>query len=270
MSTEDQLQYPTTLESFEKERARYRPIDLIDFSIEYFKALQSGTPLKYHDLSGLDKFVLKPENGKIIQRLQIPDEDLYRVILRRKPITQKEFLSKFNEELSQFNQIIDSSSDDELSEQEMHQYLKFKTKIFQENEFLRFLDGIEKLPLKENDKRIYFTKYFNLNEDEKKAVIDLLSLDYKIMKNIDIENWKNTLIKMEKANHHTYAPYDNKSYKLEELCKKIDNEEEFDINDAEVLYINYLNLIDEMKNMNESEIYHNFITRYQFMRVIIY
>ena len=105
MSTEDQLQYPTTLESFEKERARYRPIDLIDFSIEYFKALQNGTPLKYHDLSGLDKFVLKPENGKIIQRLQIPDEDLYRVILRRKPISQKEFLSKFNEELSQFNQI---------------------------------------------------------------------------------------------------------------------------------------------------------------------
>ena len=270
MSTEDQLQYPTTLESFEKERARYRPIDLIDFSIEYFKALQSGTPLKYHDLSGLDKFVLKPENGKIIQRLQIPDEDLYRVILRRKPITQKEFLSKFNEELSQFNQIIDSSSDDELSEQEMHQYLKFKTKIFQENEFLRFLDGLEKLPLKENDKRIYFTKYFNLNEDEKKAVIDLLSLDYKIMKNIDIENWKNTLIKMEKANHHTYAPYDNKSYKLEDICKKIDNEEEFDINEAEVLYTNYLNLIDEMRNMNESEIYHVFITRYQFMRVIIY
>ena len=67
--------------------------------------IQSGTPLKYHDLSGLDKFVLKPENGKIIQRLQIPEEDLYKVILRRKPITQKEFLSKFNEELSQFNQI---------------------------------------------------------------------------------------------------------------------------------------------------------------------
>ena len=270
MSTEDQLQYPTTLESFEKERARYRPIDLIDFSIEYFKALQNGTPLKYHDLSGLDKFVLKPENGKIIQRLQIPDEDLYRVILRRKPISEKEFLSKFNEELSQFNEIIDSSNDEEFSKQEMHQYLKYKTKIFKEKEFLRFLDGLEKLPLKENDKRIYFTKYFNLNDDEKKAVTDLLSLDYKIMKNVDIENWKNTLIKMEKASHHTYAPYDNKSYKLEEFCKKIDNNEEFDINDAEVLYSNYLNLIDEMKNMNESEIYHNFITRYQFIRVIIY
>ena len=270
MSTEDQLQYPTTLESFEKERARYRPIDLIDFSVEYFKALQNGTPLKYHDLSGLDKFVLKPENGKIIQRLQIPDEDLYRVILRRKPISEKEFLSKFNEELSQFNEIIDSSNDEEFSKQEMHQYLKYKTKIFKEKEFLRFLDGLEKLPLKENDKRIYFTKYFNLNDDEKKAVTDLLSLDYKIMKNVDIENWKNTLIKMEKASHHTYAPYDNKSYKLEEFCKKIDNNEEFDINDAEVLYSNYLNLIDEMKNMNESEIYHNFITRYQFIRVIIY
>ena len=62
MSTEEQLQYPPTLESFENERARYHPIDLIDFSIEYFMALQNGTPLKYNDLSGLNKFILKPEN----------------------------------------------------------------------------------------------------------------------------------------------------------------------------------------------------------------
>ena len=84
MSINEQLQYPLTLESFNKERERYRPKDLIDFSIEYFKALQNGTPLKYNDLSGLNKFILKPENEKIITRLQIPDEDLYRVILRRK------------------------------------------------------------------------------------------------------------------------------------------------------------------------------------------
>ena len=75
MSNEEQLQYPTTLESFKKERERYRPKDLIDFSIEYFMALQNGTPLKYNDLSGLNKFILKPENEKIITRLQIPDED---------------------------------------------------------------------------------------------------------------------------------------------------------------------------------------------------
>ena len=208
MSTEDQLQYPPTLESFENERARYHPIDLIDFSIEYFMALQNGTPLKYNDLSGLNKFILKPENEKIITRLQIPDEDLYRVILRRKPITQKEFLSKYHDELTQFNQIIDSSSNNELSEQEKHQYLKFKTKMFQEHEFLRFIDGIEKLPLRENDKRIYFTKYNILDENEKKASIDLLSLDYKIRKILEIEQWKNSLIKQEKSSHHTYASYD--------------------------------------------------------------
>ena len=91
MTSNETLQYPATLESFNKERERYRPIDLIDFSIEYFKALQNGTPLKYNDLSGLDKFILKPENNKVITRLQIPDEDLYRVILRRKATTQKEF-----------------------------------------------------------------------------------------------------------------------------------------------------------------------------------
>ena len=37
MSSDDQLQYPTTFESFNKERERYRPKDLIDFSIEYLK-----------------------------------------------------------------------------------------------------------------------------------------------------------------------------------------------------------------------------------------
>ena len=26
---------------------------------------------------------------------------------------------------------------------------------------------------------------------------------------------------MEKSSHHTYAPYDNKSYKLEEFVKKL-------------------------------------------------
>ena len=271
MSTEDQLQYPPTLESFENERARYHPIDLIDFSIEYFMALQNGTPLKYNDLSGLNKFILKPENEKIITRLQIPDEDLYRVILRRKPITQKEFLSKYHDELTQFNQIIDSSSNNELSEQEKHQYLKFKTKMFQEHEFLRFIDGIEKLPLRENDKRIYFTKYNILDENEKKASIDLLSLDFKIRKIMEIEQWKNSLIKQEKSSHHSYAPYDKVSYKLEGVCRNIDMGQEYDKIETEVLLKDYEYLMNEMKELNnESEIYNFFINKYQFIRVIAY
>ena len=271
MSTEDQLQYPPTLESFEKERARYRPIDLIDFSIEYFKALQNGTPLKYNDLSGLNKFILKPENEKIITRLQIPDEDLYRVILRRKQISQQEFLSKYNEELSQFNQIIDSSENNELSEQELHQYLKFKTRIFQEHEFLRFIDGLEKLSLRENDKRIYFTKYNILDENQKKASIDLLSLDYKIRKILEIEQWKNSLIKQEKSSHHTYASYDKVSYKLEGVCRNIDMGQEYDKNETEVLLKDYEYLLNEIKELtDENQIYLFFVTKYQFLRVIAY
>ena len=154
MSNEEQLQYPTTLESFKKERERYRPKDLIDFSIEYFKALQNGTPLKYKDLSGLDKFVLNPEYEEIVRRLGIPDEDLYRVLNRRKHLTQKDILLKFNDDLSLFNQIIDSSSNNDLIEQEMHNYLQFKKDTFRDTEFLRFIDGLENISL-DNDRRIY-------------------------------------------------------------------------------------------------------------------
>ena len=41
MSSENiQIQYPDSLESFEKEVKRYKPIDMIDFYIEYFGCLQ--------------------------------------------------------------------------------------------------------------------------------------------------------------------------------------------------------------------------------------
>ena len=91
MSDYEQLQYPDILESFKKERERYRPKDLIDFSIEYFKALQSGAPLRYKDLSGLEKLHINPEDYESIERLGIPEEDLYRVINRRKNLTEKIF-----------------------------------------------------------------------------------------------------------------------------------------------------------------------------------
>ena len=269
MSNEEQLQYPTTLESFKKERERYRPKDLIDFSIEYFKALQNGTPLKYKDLSGLDKFILDPEYEEIVRRLGIPDEDLYRVLNRRKHLTQKDILSKFNDELLLFNQIIDSSSNNKLSEQEMNNYLQFKKDTFRDTEFIRFIDGLENVSL-DNDRRIYFTKFFNLNSDEKKAIIDLLSCDIKIIKNIKINDWKEYLIKMDKSSKHTYASYDNISYKLEEKCKKLDNGEDIDFNQAEELYNNYFIILENMFELDEKEIYKILISKYQFQRIILY
>jgi len=269
MASNDQLQYPTTLESFNKERERYRPKDLIDFSIEYFKALQNGTPLRYKDLSGLEKLEVNPDDLEIIRRLRIPNEDLNRVVNRRKILTEEELLDKFNKEISKYKEIINSSSDNKLNEEDMHNYLKFKKNIFQEIEFLRFIDGLENISL-DNNRRIYFTKFFNLKKEEKEAVIELLSCDIKIIKNFKIFDWKDYLMKMDESSKHTYAPYDKISYKLEEICKKIDNNEEFDFEDAEKIYNNYLNLFESIRDLDESEIYKTFISKYQFERIILY
>ena len=269
MSINEQLQYPLTLESFNKERERYRPKDLIDFSIEYFKALQNGTAFKYNDLSGLDKFILNPDDSEIIRRLGIPDEDLYRVRNRRKKLTEQEILIKFNEDLASFNQIIDSSSDNQLSEQEMLNYLQFKKNTFQEIEFFRFINNLENISL-ENDRRIYFTKFFPLNQDQKNAIINLLSCDIKIIKNIKINDWKDYLISMDKSCKHTYASYDKIGFKLEEMCKKIDNKEDFDFVEGEELYNSYHNLFESLLDLNESEIYKIFISKYQFERIILF
>ena len=63
MSSENiEIQYPETLESFEKEVQRYKPIDMIDFCTEYFECLQKGIPLRSKDLSGLKKFKLTTED----------------------------------------------------------------------------------------------------------------------------------------------------------------------------------------------------------------
>ena len=92
MSEEKQLQ--TELGSFEYEIEKYKPKDMIDFSIEYFKSLQAGSKLKYKDLSGLEKFELKPEDREIVNRLGIQQEDLMRVLNRRKVQSKEEIYKK--------------------------------------------------------------------------------------------------------------------------------------------------------------------------------
>ena len=83
-SSNIEIQYPDSLESFEKELKRYKPIDMIDFCSEYFECLQKGIPLRSKDLSGLKKFHLTPEDEEVVKRLKIPAEDLVRVSNRRK------------------------------------------------------------------------------------------------------------------------------------------------------------------------------------------
>ena len=132
-----QVDYPDSLESFEKELKRYRPIDMIDFCAEYFECLQKGIPLRSKDLSGLKKFHLTPEDEDVIRRLKIPTEDLVRVVNRRKEKTHDEILNEINNEFDKYMNIVDNNG--ELNEGEMHNYLKLKNNIFRDYEFLRFL-----------------------------------------------------------------------------------------------------------------------------------
>ena len=152
----------------------------------------------------------------------------------------------------------------------MHNYLKFKKNTFQEIEFLRFIDGLENITLDDNNRRIYFTKFFKLTQEQKNTVIDLLSLDIKIIKNFRIYDWKDYLIKMDESSKHTYVTYDKVSYKLEEICKKIDNNEKFDSVEAEKLCNNYTNLFESIIELDENELYNVFISKYQFERIILY
>ena len=213
---------------------------------------------------------INPEDYEIIERLGIPEEDLYRVINRRKNLTEKDLLDKFNEEIKKYDQIVESNGDKKLGDQDMHNYLKFKKNTFQEIEFLRFIDGLENITLDDNNRRIYFTKFFKLTQEQKNAVIDLLSLDIKIIKNFRIYDWKDYLIKMDESSKHTYVTYDKVSYKLEEICKKIDNNEKFDSVEAEKLCNNYTNLFESIIELDENELYNVFISKYQFERIILY
>ena len=67
---------------------------------------------------------------EVVRRLGIPEEDLNRVVNRRKILTKEELLNKFNGELSKYKEKINSSSDNKLNEEDMHNYLKFKKNTF--------------------------------------------------------------------------------------------------------------------------------------------
>ena len=222
-----EIEYPDSLESFEKEVKCYRPIDMIDFCSEYFECLKKGIPLRSKDLSGLKKFHLTPEDEEVVKRLKIPAEDLVRVANRRKVKTHQEILKEINDEFDIYIDIVENNG--ELNEQEMHNYLKLKNNIFRDYEFLRFLNGIEKLPINKNNHRIFFTKLFDLTKEEKDLIFKFCELDYKIMKEPKTETWKEMLVLLNNSNKHTYAPYDELSEKIENSIKSFEEKGENNI-----------------------------------------
>ena len=259
-----EIEYPDSLESFEKEVKRYRPIDMIDFCQEYFECLQKGIPLRSKDLSGLKKFHLTPEDEEVVKRLKIPAEDLVRVSNRRKVKTHEEILKEINGEFDKYNNIMESNG--ELNEEEMHNYLKLKNYIFRDYEFLRFLKGIEKLPINKNNHRIFFTKLYDLTKEEKDLICEL---DYKITKEQKTETWKEMLVLLNNSNKHTYAPYDELSEKIENSIKLFEEKgENIILEDYGNLIEPYINMINEIKNFDESQLY--ILKQYHFKRVIIY
>ena len=208
-----EIDYPDSLESFEKELKRYKPIDMIEFCTEYFECLQKSIPLRSKDLSGLRKFHLTPEDEEVIERLKIPAEDLVRISNRRKIKSHEEILKEINDEFDKYMKIVEMNG--ELNEEEMHNYLKMKNNIFRDYEFIRFLKGIENLPIDKNNYRIFFTKLYDLSKEEKDLIFKFCDLDYKIIKEQKIESWKEMLVLLNESNKHTYASYDELSLKLE-------------------------------------------------------
>ena len=220
-SSNIEIQYPDSLESFEKELKRYKPIDMIDFCSEYFECLQKGIPLRSKDLSGLKKFHLTPEDQEVIERLKIPAEDLRRIPDRRKAKSHKEILEEINKEFDKYIDIIENNG--ELNEIEMHNYLKLKNNIFRDYEFLRFLKGLEKLPINKNNYRIFFTKLYDLSQEEKDLIFKFCDLDFKITKESKIETWKEMLVLLDNSYKHTYAPYDDFSQEIENSISSFEN-----------------------------------------------
>ena len=256
------------LKDFKTEVERYKPKDLIDFCEKYFEAQINNKPLNYEDLSGLEKFVLVPDDQAIIQRLNISQEDLERVTSRRKNVTEKENLQNITNDIEQFKNLLEEKSN--LSEEELYNYSKFKTNTFKNQEFLRFIDGLENLPLKEeNIQRIFFTKLFYLSEEEKEIVWKFFDLDIKTLKKPKINSWKNSLENFNKSPKHTYSTFDTVSNILEEFDKNL---EETNISEAEEIYKNYSeNHLEKIKECeNEKEIYYYLLNNYQFVREILY
>ena len=264
-----EVDYPDTLESFERELKRYRPIDMIDFCTEYFECLQKGIPLRSKDLSGLKKFHLTPEDEEVVRRLKIPAEDLVRVSNRRKEKSHEEILKEINEEFDKYMNIIENNG--KLDEQEMHNYLKLKNNIFRDYEFLRFLKGIEKLPINKNNYRIFFTKVYELTDAEKDLIFKFCELDYKITKEQKTETWKEMLILLNNSNKHTYAPYDELSDKIEKNIKSFEEKgERIILEDYGNIIEPYIKCINEIKNLDEKSLYNFILKQYHFKRVILY
>ena len=256
------------LKDFKTEVERYKPKDLIDFCEKYFQAQINHKPLVYDDLSGLEKFVLTPDDQAIIERLKIPQEDLERVTSRRKIVTEKENLTNISNDIEQFKNLLEEKS--QLSEEELYNYSKFKTNTFKSQEFLRFIDGLENLPLKEeNIQRIFFTKLFYFSEEEKEIIWKFFDLDIKILKKPKINSWKNSLEIFNKSPKHTYSTFDTVSNVLEQFDKKI---EETNISEAEEVFKNYSeNHLEKLKEcQNESDVYYYLINKHQFIREILY
>ena len=263
MSEEKQLQ--NELGSFEYEIEKYKPKDMIDFSIEYFKSLQAGSKLEYKDLSGLEKFELKPEDREIVNRLGIPQEDLMRVLNRRKVQSKEEIYKKLQSEIEKYSKI------DPANEEEMKKYLKFKKNSFKNYEFIRFIDGIENVNVITDENRIYFTKLFNLNTDEKRIVFNLLECDWALLKNPKIREWKFSLERLDNAQKHTYHSYDNISNKLEDFIHQLDNKEKINIAEAEEIFKPYeQKYYDTIDRFREEDLYTFLLSLSQFERLILY
>ena len=270
MSSENiEIQYTETLESFEKEVQRYKPIDMIDFCTEYFECLQKGIPLRSKDLSGLKKFKLTPEDEAVVRRLNIPQEDLVRVINRRKIKSHEEILNDLNTEFDKYFDLIEKNGS--LNDEEMHNYLKLKTNTFRDYEFIRFLKDIESLQINKNHHRIFFTKLYNLTDEEKKLIFKFCDLDYKIINDKKTQSWKEILILLNECNKHTYAPYDEITQKIEKDIKLFEEKgQRINLDVFDSIFEQYKDVINNIKNYDESQLYNFILKQYHYKRVIIY
>ena len=270
MSKEDiEIQYPDTLESFQREVERYKPIDMINFCTEYFSCLQQGIPMKSKDLSGLKKFKLTPEDIAVVTRLNIPEEDLLRIINRRRVKTQKEIIENLNQEFDKYINIIEKNK--KLNSEEMHNYLKLKTNTFRDYEFIRFLKNIENVPIEANKHRIFFTKLYNLSDEEKELIFKFFDLDFKLTKNINNQLWKDVLIMLNNSNKHTYAAYENVTQKIEKEIKNFEeNGTKIDMDYLKEIYDSYEDEINQLKKMDENQLYNYILKLYQYKRIILY
>ena len=72
------------------------------------------------------------------------------------------------------------------------------------------------------------------------------------------------------SNKHTYAPYDEISQGIENSIKLFEEKrQEINLDDLGDI-TPYINTINEIKNLNENELYNFIVKQYHFKRVIIY